>query len=330
MKFFLHLAKLVVLSGVPGISFAFDCPEMPASAGINQNVKSEIEASIGKIAGLRAGELSIKTEVTAKNLYEKYPKIEQLTIAQAMYATYCSMLRYSKISDIEKLDRWERFQSNVLKFTPPLPNGDNNTDSDDSDNHKKKSSDYLLKIKFGEKFSNLPDYVTVVNKENNQQAIHYYQQLFGIRFKIIQNLNNDFTSTAKASSISSGERNADLTEYMGEGAQNVWDRCDIDRFYSYATQISKELGAPKAMVPNHESLKRVRKDFDLEANDRSAYWNLSDKSKLLLHLKHYNYIQIYPSGGKSDRKWVCKIELCAMHSPLEEPCFEMDGIKMDH
>jgi hypothetical protein len=102
----------------------FSCGEMPAAVtGINRDVKSDISASIGSIGKVGTVSVGAKTEVEALNLFSKYPNVDRLVTLQMMSSTYCTMLRSSKISDSEKLDRWERFQDKILalKTAAPLP-----------------------------------------------------------------------------------------------------------------------------------------------------------------------------------------------------------------
>ena len=103
----------------------FSCGNMPAVVtDINRNVKSDISASIGSIGKVSAVSIGAKTEVEAQNLFSRYPNVDRLLTLQMMSSTYCTMLRSSKISDSEKLDRWEKFQDKILtlKAAPtPLP-----------------------------------------------------------------------------------------------------------------------------------------------------------------------------------------------------------------
>lgn len=316
MRYLFKLANLISLLAFSVNIFAFDCPQMPASVGISNDVKSEIDASVGKIAGLKAGELSVKTEVTAKNLYDKYPNIEQLTMAQAMSATYCSMLKSATIPDKEKLDRWERFQSNVLKFppsTPPVP---------PIPPIKQSKSDYLLRIKFGESFANFPSDATLTSNVGGENSITYDQQIFGKEFKTTQALSGDLASSAKLSSVISGEKDLNSGQVNGEAAKKAWSECSSDKFNFFVTKISKELGMPKSTAPNEETNKSINKDLDLVTVDRSADWHAEDTSRMLLHMKYTSYIKTWPSGQQTNKKWACRLEICAMQTTSEAPCYK--------
>jgi formylglycine-generating enzyme required for sulfatase activity len=91
------------------------CPPMPAAVTtIAHDVKSDIDASVGSLGKLKVGQIGAKTDVVAKSIFEKYSNLDRLLALQTMAATYCALLRESKLSDIEKLDRWDAFQTKVL------------------------------------------------------------------------------------------------------------------------------------------------------------------------------------------------------------------------
>jgi hypothetical protein len=99
----------------PLVQAAVVCPPMPvALTAISKDVKSDINATVGSLGKLKAGDLAIKTEVVSKNLFDKYPNLDRLLALQTMSATYCAMLNQSALSDTDKLDRWEKFQEKVL------------------------------------------------------------------------------------------------------------------------------------------------------------------------------------------------------------------------
>ena len=104
---------------------AFTCPPMPtAVTSVNRDIKSDISASVGLLGKIKTGEIAAKTDVVAKNLFEKYPNVDKLLALQTMSATYCEMLKSTTaISEIVKLDRWEKFQDKVLdlKSNPQMP-----------------------------------------------------------------------------------------------------------------------------------------------------------------------------------------------------------------
>ncbi len=119
-----YLAGAGVILGILASSSmaAIKCPEMPgAVTDINRDVKSDIAATIGSLGKVRAGDVSIKTEVVTKNLFDKYPNVDKLLALQIMSSTYCTMLNSASITDLEKLQRWEAFQNKVLNFNPSAP-----------------------------------------------------------------------------------------------------------------------------------------------------------------------------------------------------------------
>lgn len=95
---------------------AFTCPPMPAAVtGVSTDIKSDISASIGTLGKIKVGEIAVRTETAAKNLFAKYPNVDKLLALQTMSATYCDMLKSTTaIREVEKIDRWERFQDKVL------------------------------------------------------------------------------------------------------------------------------------------------------------------------------------------------------------------------
>ncbi len=107
---------VLLLSGTPPAFAAFTCPPMPAAVTtVSTDVKSDISASVGTLGKAKAGEIAIKTETEAKNLFAKYPNVDKLLALQTMSATYCDMLKSTTaLREIEKIDRWERFQDKVL------------------------------------------------------------------------------------------------------------------------------------------------------------------------------------------------------------------------
>lgn len=117
--------SVLILTFAASASAAFTCPPMPdAVTTVNRDIKSDIFASIGSLGKVKAGEIGVKTETEAKNLFEKYPDVGWVLALQMMSATYCNMLKNStSLHETEKIDRWEKFQNKVLVLegTPPPP-----------------------------------------------------------------------------------------------------------------------------------------------------------------------------------------------------------------
>lgn len=124
----LTLPALFLTVAPPALA-AFTCPPMPvAVTTVNTDIKSDISASVGSLGKIKVGEIASKTEIEAKNLFAKYPNVDKLLALQTMSATYCDMLKNTTaIPEIEKIDRWERFQDKVLDLrstpTAPKPQG---------------------------------------------------------------------------------------------------------------------------------------------------------------------------------------------------------------
>lgn len=119
----------IVLGSALGLSevasAAITCPEMPDKiTQVNRDVRSDIQANVGALGKLKAGEVTVKTDVIAKNLFDKYPNVDRILVAQMMAATYCSLIRESKsMSDVEKQERWEKFQERIFQFISPASTG---------------------------------------------------------------------------------------------------------------------------------------------------------------------------------------------------------------
>ena len=98
-----------------------NCPQMPDKVTqVNRDVRSDVDVEIGALGKLKAGTVGAKTDVVAKNLFDKYPNTDRVLIAQMMSATYCEMIRDSKsVKDSEKLRLWSEFSERVFKFENP-------------------------------------------------------------------------------------------------------------------------------------------------------------------------------------------------------------------
>lgn len=109
---FVQLLVIAVTLVTPALGSALTCSPMPAEiTKIKSDVKVEVEASVGTLGKLKAGEIGSKVEVTSKALFDKFPNTDKLYVIQAMAATYCSMIRdASEISEKEKINLWKDFQ----------------------------------------------------------------------------------------------------------------------------------------------------------------------------------------------------------------------------
>jgi hypothetical protein len=94
------------------------CPPMPgATTDVSHDVKSHVNAAVGSLGRIKAGELSVQTEVVARNLVKDFPNADRLMIAQMMAATYCAIIRdNTAIAEKDKPALWEKFQSKTYSF----------------------------------------------------------------------------------------------------------------------------------------------------------------------------------------------------------------------
>ncbi|AFT90263.1 hypothetical protein [Paraburkholderia phenoliruptrix] len=106
----------------------FVCPDMPTSVtSVSHDVRNDIQVAAGSIGKVKAGEVTVKTDVVAKNLFEKFPNVDKTLSIQIMSATYCSMLKKSNLTDRERLSRWEKFQNGILHIGSADPTMPQNT-----------------------------------------------------------------------------------------------------------------------------------------------------------------------------------------------------------
>ena len=127
MKRTLSLGLMVIFGAgaLSARSATIVCPPMPeAVTQVTRNINSDVHAKVGSWGKMNAGEVSAKTEVEAKNLFDKYPNVDKLFTMQTLSATYCNMLNSATtMSDVEKVNRWERFmdKANALQTGAPPP-----------------------------------------------------------------------------------------------------------------------------------------------------------------------------------------------------------------
>ena len=101
-----HLRIIGALALWSSDVLAIACPE-PA-----QNIAREIRVdTLANMSGLRylvGGSLKNHTEVTAKNLFEKYPNADRVAMGTTMLSIYCRQVDGSRdLTDAEKLDRFQ-------------------------------------------------------------------------------------------------------------------------------------------------------------------------------------------------------------------------------
>jgi hypothetical protein len=114
-----YRALLLAMVLSPAFAFAdISCPTMPAATtDVNHDVKSHVDAAVGTLGKLKGGELSVQTEVEARNLMKDLPNGDRVLIAEMMAATYCGMLRDNKaVAEKDKPGMWARFQRETYSF----------------------------------------------------------------------------------------------------------------------------------------------------------------------------------------------------------------------
>ena len=104
MRFALCIA--VITMTALNVGHALNCPEPPQQVTheVTNDVNIEIRALkqwIGKFG------IGNKTEVAAKNLYEKYPNADRLVVAQMIISVFCSLLEDAE--DIPSSDKIQLF-----------------------------------------------------------------------------------------------------------------------------------------------------------------------------------------------------------------------------
>ena len=114
---FLSLAGLTLGLSVSSARAEITCPPYPPNVSEKaRNVKSDIDASAGRLGSIKAVEIQIKTEVEAKNLFEKFPHVDKVLMLQILASSTCGMLEKSRLSDEEKIKRWEHFQDKFMEL----------------------------------------------------------------------------------------------------------------------------------------------------------------------------------------------------------------------
>lgn len=107
----------IAASSISIAAAANKCPDIPPSVGTgHRDFNADIRLNIGSFGKLKAGEVAIKAEVAAKNLFDKYPDANRRAVIEMMYASYCAMVDSSDIPAREKLDRLEAFSERLQRL----------------------------------------------------------------------------------------------------------------------------------------------------------------------------------------------------------------------
>ncbi len=92
---------------------AMDCPAPPQN--VAKDIVTDTEANVSGLRSLIGGSLKNRTEVTAKNLFEKYPHADRVAVATLMMSVYCRQIDNSAaLSDQEKLDRLQTVNQSII------------------------------------------------------------------------------------------------------------------------------------------------------------------------------------------------------------------------
>jgi hypothetical protein len=94
-------------------ALALTCPDPPKT--VNREVANDLQLAIGALWKLKAVEITNKTEIVPKSIYERVAAPEQLLITEHSIAMFCGLLKDSKMTDQEKLDRFDAFQIRLLQ-----------------------------------------------------------------------------------------------------------------------------------------------------------------------------------------------------------------------
>jgi hypothetical protein len=109
------LLALLILIPITAAQAAMDCPAPPQNAA--KELVNDTEASASGLGKLVGGSLKNKTEVTVKNLFEKYPNADKITFAQILISQFCQQIAASTtLSDAEKLDRLQTENQTIISI----------------------------------------------------------------------------------------------------------------------------------------------------------------------------------------------------------------------
>jgi hypothetical protein len=299
----------------PSFAYAFTCNEMPAAVtSVNSDVKNDVEVSIGKLGPVSASQISSKTEVTAKNLYDKYPSIDKLLLSQTMISTYCSMLKESSLDESEKIDRWEKFQDKVLNLKPGAP----------ADKTKLES---FLKFGFDRPYSEIAANVSLESNDNGKQFIRFTQTLIGKNFEVAQGLQSGKTAMSRFWRSIAGSYSEYDNKHNGATVQSVSDECSKENFNQYVSALSTSLGTPKNISPERSKSEQDG-NASYDTTTRGSFWHLISDEKALLYFKRTQYWGSEKRSGStySRNSHRCEIQFCAIPAGYDKVCFEIPGI----
>ena len=95
-----------LFTALSSAAMAIDCPA--PSQNVAKEVVTDTEGNVSGLRSLVGGSLKNRTEVTAKNLFEKYPNADRVAIGTTMLSMYCRQVDASReLTDADKLDRFQ-------------------------------------------------------------------------------------------------------------------------------------------------------------------------------------------------------------------------------
>jgi len=111
------LATMALLCGGPARA-ALTCPAAPGNVAKDVVVDTEVGAQ--GLKSLVSGTLKNHTETTVRNLWEKYPNADRLTVATLMMSVYCQQIDQSTtLTDQDKLDRLMVVNQSIIALMKP-------------------------------------------------------------------------------------------------------------------------------------------------------------------------------------------------------------------
>lgn len=332
-----NLIRLLTISVslYSGMAFSIDCPPMPSAiTQVDHDVKMDINAAAGSLGKIKAGELDIKTEIFAKNLFSKYPNADKLFSLQTLASSYCSMLNSAMdMTDSEKINRWEKFQDKVLNLqSEPVSK---NTDPPAPEENKKLA--IASKIGIGE-FNQSSDSLANDNisaklskdETTQQKYVSYELSALGTYWKVRQLIDSDKKL-----------KDAWLQQY----SKVIWyqgnDKPDFDSIKAPCSQTNTDriqsrlvnlIGQPDDVVDRkYWTDDLVDNGYTLETDHvvGGASWNFKDGSRL-----RFIYQNLHKNQNKSQAPYSftisesCSINICIHPEKVNKNCPKIDGLSL--
>lgn len=101
----------VLLAITPASVWSLNCPDMPSQT--NKDWSAEVEAAVGRLGPVKAAEMGVRAKAVTRDLLGKLPNADVVYLEQMMYATFCSALKGSNLSEEEKANRLLKASSGV-------------------------------------------------------------------------------------------------------------------------------------------------------------------------------------------------------------------------